>query len=149
MGLAAIGDADRAIGIAAAGGRVIVWRRNKAQQQTLAAANLPKTSAIVLRMTSREGKRYRFAYSADGHQWQQLGPEADGGYLPPWDLAVRVALSVGGPKGAQGRFDWIRIERHPIVAYPASRSRNLAGERLPAELDVTRRLRVEPRSSRE
>ncbi len=34
----------------------------------------------------------------------------EGDYLPPWDRAVRVALTAGGAPGASARFDWLRIE---------------------------------------
>ena len=36
--------------------------------------------------------------------------EAEGGYLPPWDLSVRVALTIAGAVGSAARFDWVRIE---------------------------------------
>ena len=39
-----------------------------------------------------------------------IGDEAEGGYLPPWDLGVRVALTIAGPVGSEARFDWVRIE---------------------------------------
>ena len=37
-----------------------------------------------------------------------LGPRT---LLPPWDLAVRVALTVSGPAGSEARFDWLRVEQ--------------------------------------
>ena len=33
------------------------------------------------------------------------------GYVPPWDLAIRVALTVSGPTGSEARFDWLRVEQ--------------------------------------
>ena len=48
--------------------------------------------------------------SADGKTWEPIGAGVGGGYLPPWDLAVRIALAAGGAPGVQCRFDWIRID---------------------------------------
>jgi hypothetical protein len=60
-------------------------------------------------MVATGGRRFQFAFSTDGREWRELAAEAEGGYLPPWDRAVRVALTVGGGPGAEGRFDWLRI----------------------------------------
>jgi len=43
-------------------------------------------------------------------EWRPIGNEAEGGYLPPWDRGVRVALTIAGPAGAEARFDWVRID---------------------------------------
>jgi beta-xylosidase len=110
-GLAAFGNEENALGIAISGGRAVLWRRQKGQQQTLATANLPYGDAVLLRMTAAEGSRYRFATSVDGVDWRTLGEEAEGGYLPPWDLAIRVALTVSGPTGSEAQFDWLRVEQ--------------------------------------
>ena len=109
-GLAAYGDADNAIGVSIAGADLVVWMREKGEQRTLASATVETGPTLDLRIVATEGRRFQFAYSTDGERWQALGEEADGGYLPPWDRAVRVALAVGGPAGTEGRFDWLRIE---------------------------------------
>jgi xylan 1,4-beta-xylosidase len=109
-GLAAYGNGANAVGISVAGGRLLVWRREKDIQQTLASAPLPSGEGVILRMTALAGTRYQFAASVDGRAWKTVGQEAQGEYLPPWDLAVRVALCVGGPPGGEAQFDWLRIE---------------------------------------
>ena len=108
-GLAAYGDADNALGISVSGKSVIVWMREKGQQRSLASAEVTPGPTMDLRMIASEGRRFRFAYSLDGREWRSLGEEADGGYLPPWDRAVRVALAVGGAPGAEARFDSLRV----------------------------------------
>ena len=110
-GLSVYGNAANAIGISVATGRAIVWRRQKNQQRSLATANVPAADAVLLRITAAGGSRFSFAVSTDGEQWRTVGDEAEGGELPPGDLAVRIALAVGGPAGAEGRFDWLRVER--------------------------------------
>ena len=109
-GLAAYGDADNAIGVSLTSGTVVVWAREKGAQRSLASAAVEPGPSLDLRMVATEGRRFRFAYSTDGRAWRTLGEEADGGYLPPWDRAVRVALTAGGGPGVEARFDWVRIE---------------------------------------
>lgn len=114
VGLSLYGDTRNAIGVSLSGREVIVWRREKGVQQIVATAPAPGREDVQLRVTATGRARFQFAMSADGRIWQSLGGEATGGYPPPWDLAVRIALAVGGPAGYEGRFDWIRVESaHP------------------------------------
>ena len=62
-----------------------------------------------LRMTARDGHRFRFAVSSDGRRWQDVGEEMDGSYLPPWDRGLRVALTAGGATNASAAFESFRI----------------------------------------
>jgi xylan 1,4-beta-xylosidase len=109
-GLAAFGNGENAIGISIAAGRALVWRRQKGQQQTLATANVAAGDAVHLRLRATGGSQFAFFMSPDGEQWRTLGDVAEGGHLPPWDLAVRIALAVGGPAGSEARFDWLRVD---------------------------------------
>jgi beta-xylosidase len=110
-GLAAYGDAENALGAATDGrGGVVLWRREKNVQKVVSTvAGAVRTPLVYLRMTADDGRRYRFAVSEDGNRWRNIGDEIDGEYLPPWDRAVRVALTSGGTAGAAGRFEWLRI----------------------------------------
>jgi len=110
-GLAAYGDQDNAAGIAAGNGSVIVWRRQKKQQETLATDALREGNRIYLRLNATSGRLFRFATSSDGRQWKDRGSGIDleGDYLPPWDRGVRVALNAGGAEDAPARFDWFRL----------------------------------------
>lgn len=109
VGLAAYGDADNAIGISLTAKEIVIWMREKGVQRPLAAAGIDPGPVVDLRMAASDGRRFRFAYSLDGSNWQSLGDESDAGYLPPWDRAVRVALAVGGGPGVEGRFDRFRL----------------------------------------
>jgi beta-xylosidase len=108
VGIAAYGDPENAIGISRSGANVFVWMREKGKQRTLATAPV-KGPALDLRIVAADGRRFRFAYSTNGREWRTLG-EAEGGYLPPWDRAVRVALAVGGKPNSEGLFESVRIE---------------------------------------
>jgi beta-xylosidase len=108
-GLAAYGDDENALGIAVGDSKVTVWRREKGKPQTLATIAAPRAPLIFLRMTATGGDRFRFAMSRDGRSWTEVGEPLNGDYLPPWDRAVRVALTTGGASGAAAKFDWLRI----------------------------------------
>ena len=108
-GLSAYGDQENALGITlAVGGEIRVWSMESKGRRTVAAAKTA-AQALSLRMTAKEGARYRFAYSVDGKTWTPVGDEVDGGHLG----YVRVALHAGGAAGAVGRFEWLRIEPAP------------------------------------
>ncbi|HKP14096.1 MAG TPA: family 43 glycosylhydrolase [Blastocatellia bacterium] len=108
-GLAAYGDEENALGVAVGGGRVTVWRREKGTDRTLATKDEPRGTSVYLRMTAKGGDRFRFAVSGDGRSWTEVGEAMNGEYLPPWDRAVRVALTVGGATGAAAKFESFRI----------------------------------------
>jgi beta-xylosidase len=109
-GLAAYGDGENALGAAVGDGKVVLWRREKNEQRVVASVDAPASATVYLRMSAREGHRYRFQMSRDARNWREVGEELDGAYLPPWDRGVRVALTAGGARGAIGRFGWLRIE---------------------------------------
>jgi beta-xylosidase len=109
-GVSVYGNAANAMGLSRSGDRVILWRREKGEQRTLADAAGRADGSMDLRITAAAGSRFQFAMSTDGSTWQPVGAETQGGYLPPWDLAVRIALAAGGPAGSTARFDWIRID---------------------------------------
>lgn len=109
-GLSAYGDAENALGAVVDGRNIILWRRERNEQKVVATiADAVATPLVYLRMTAHDGRKYRFATSADGNRWQNVGEEMDGEYLPPWDRGVRVALTAGGTAGAAGKFEWLRI----------------------------------------
>lgn len=105
-GLSAYGDQENALGAALINNRIVLWRLEKNVMQTVAEANVPNSAYLFIRMTAREGRLYRFAFSRDGRRWMDVGGELDGSYLPPWDRGVRVALTAGKEPA---RFSWMRI----------------------------------------
>ena len=112
-GLSAYGNAENAIGVAVRDGHAYVWRRAKGQHTEDAGVALPAGDAVHLRVTARDGHRFQFAFSTDDRAWTDVGGEIGGEHLPPWDLAVRVALTAGGAPGAAGRFDFVRVQPTP------------------------------------
>ncbi len=108
-GLAAVGDRANATGVAVGDGKLQVWHRARGQQQIIAEVPAPKAEKVFLRLTARGGQQYRFAYGTNGKTWTDLEADASGKHLPPWDRAVRVAVTVGGGENAEARFDFLRI----------------------------------------
>jgi xylan 1,4-beta-xylosidase len=113
-GLSAYGDGENALGVSVGDGRVMLWRREKNEARNVVSIDAPRALLLYLRMIVSQGHLYRFAVSADGHNWTDVGAEIDGSYLPPWDRGVRVALVAGGARGMTARFDWFRIEKMQV-----------------------------------
>jgi beta-xylosidase len=103
-GLSAYGWRDGAVGVAAGGGKVVVWRREGRKETRVAASEAPASGTLQLRMTAEGGERYRFAFSPDGRVWTEVGGAVDGAFIE----GARVALTAAG--GA-ARFDWVKIVR--------------------------------------
>ena len=104
-GLSAYSWRDRSIGIAFGGNKVMLWSRVGKDVQTLATIDAPRARALYLRMTAKDGELYRFAYSANGRDWTELGEPLTGGNIE----GAHIALTGSGAPGAVARFDWIRI----------------------------------------
>jgi xylan 1,4-beta-xylosidase len=103
-GLAAYGWRDNAVGVTVGGGHVSVWRRDGRDRQTRATAPTPPNApSIYLRMTVTQGEQFRFAYSANGRDWNELGGAVKAGNIE----GAHVALTAGG--AGRARFDWIKI----------------------------------------
>ncbi len=113
-GLSAFGDLANALGAAVGEGKAILWQREKNQNKTVAELGGVIWPSVYLRLTATGGNRFQFAVSPDGSDWKAVGATADGGYLPPWDRSVRVALTVGGVVGAEGRFNSFRVTPVPV-----------------------------------
>ena len=108
-GLSAFGDPANALGLAVGEGKAVLWQREKSQHKTVAETGGVIWPSVYLRLTASGGDRFQFAVSSDGVTWKTVGASADGAFLPPWDRSVRVALTVGGVVGAEGRFNSFRI----------------------------------------
>jgi beta-xylosidase len=109
-GLSAFGNPENALGISVGDWQIKVWNMENKGRRTVASTKMTTATPLVsLRMTARDGMRYRFAYSSDGKTWTPLGEEVEGSHLD----SVRIALTSGGAAGAVGKFEWLRIEPAP------------------------------------
>jgi xylan 1,4-beta-xylosidase len=102
-GLAAYSWRDDAVGVAIGEGRLFVWQRDGKQSKTPATTPQPQAASVYLRMTVSDGELFRFAFSTNGRDWQELGEAVKAGNVE----GAHVALTAGGSGGA--RFDWVKI----------------------------------------
>ncbi len=116
-GLSAFGDADNAVGLSVADGKLILWRRDHGKAARLADADAPPVQKLHLRVTANAGFQFHFAASADGEKWLSVGDDLIGKSLPPWDRSIRLALTVGGTEDAEGEFDSFRIAPVPMYTH--------------------------------
>lgn len=109
--LTAIGDPNKAIGIAVHNDQIELWTVKGKEKNVVASAPAPETQEIQLRLVTRKGDQMEFSWSADGGDWEILneGEPIDASYLPPWDRAVRVGLTVKGKEGESAVFNWFRM----------------------------------------
>jgi xylan 1,4-beta-xylosidase len=108
-GIAVYGDPGNAVGLAY-NGKLELWQRERGKRRVLATAALQAGTALKqlhLRVTAQNGNELSFAYSPDGETWTEVGSQANAASLPPWDRALRVALTASGPKPV--RFDFFRL----------------------------------------
>jgi xylan 1,4-beta-xylosidase len=108
-GLSAFGDLENALGVAVGSGKVLAFKREKSVDTIVGDVDAPASNSIWLRLTAKDGHRFRFAMSTNGRDWKTIGEEMEGQYLPPWDRGVRVALTGGGTEGAVASFGSLRI----------------------------------------
>jgi beta-xylosidase len=104
-GLATYQGREDAVGVTVGRGTVSAYVRERKKHQAKPCQNVPSDGRIHLRMTVTEGSRFRFAFSHDGENWTDCGNEIQAGHLE----AARIALTVGGAKGAAAKFDWLRV----------------------------------------
>jgi xylan 1,4-beta-xylosidase len=91
----AVAARDRRDGELAA---ILVWRRGARPSER--AIRVPLSGRYAHLRLVADGRRYRFLVSADGIRWQPAGPA----WRSPVDETGRVALTVGGQRGASARF---------------------------------------------
>lgn len=104
-GLAIYQNSEDAVGMTVGRGLVATYVREHQKHQTSPCENVANSRRVYLRMTVSEGTRFRFAVSRDGENWNDCGNEIQAGHFE----SARIALTVGGTKGAAAKFDWLRI----------------------------------------
>ena len=105
-GLAAYSWREEAVGVTVGGGRIFVWRREGKDQRVPATTTAPNAPSVYLRMTVTGGEQFRFAFSANGRDWKELGGTVQGSHVE----GAHIALTAGGA-GTNARFDWVKISR--------------------------------------
>lgn len=96
-GVAAIGDENNLVYAALEKGVVYVVQVKEGKAVEVARKATGKRKIMNLQMQVRNGKELRFSYTTGSKGFVPLHQKAvDGGYLPPWDRAVRVGMVAKG-----------------------------------------------------
>ncbi len=105
VGLSAYNGREDAVGVMAGDGKIFVYARERKKHSVVKTVNAPAASLLYLRMSVKGGSHYRFAFSSDGSQWKTIEDEVNGSFME----GVRIALTIGGQRGATGKFEWLRV----------------------------------------
>ncbi|GAB3336591.1 family 43 glycosylhydrolase [Larkinella ripae] len=105
------GDAGNALGLGVRNGQLELWQVKDGVRQVLKTQSIPTTTAVTLQLKSRFGQFYDFYWSAEGGKPERLTTTpVDGAYLPRWDRAPRVGLSVSGEKPGSGSVRSVALD---------------------------------------
>lgn len=93
------GDANNALGFGIRSDSLELWQVKDGVRQVLKHHHLPeKASAITLQVRSHVGQYYAFSWQTAGGKLQPITTEpVIGSFLPRWDRAPRIGISVSGP----------------------------------------------------
>ncbi|GAB3897130.1 glycoside hydrolase family 43 protein [Spirosoma agri] len=92
------GDASNALGFGVKRGLIELWQVKEGVRSVLKTQSIPETTnPITMRLHSRSGQFYSFDWSATDKKPQPFNDTPlDGSFLPRWDRAPRVGISVSG-----------------------------------------------------
>jgi beta-xylosidase len=109
-GIAIYGEAKSVLALRIEDKELVVSKVEKGQAAKLATIPFLEGGKVQLRMTVREGRKFRFSSSTDGKEWKAIGDnEIDGAFIPPWDRAPRAGVVVAGKPGDIGNFDSVEL----------------------------------------
>lgn len=105
-GLAIIGDEKNTITALYDNGSITVIRLKDGKEEVLSTTSVGKSKKMYLQARVINGKNISFYYGKDKDELVLLNQQPiDGGYLPPWDRAIRVGLVAKGQKSTSAVFD--------------------------------------------
>lgn len=105
-GLALIGDEKNFIVASVEQNKVILRKVEGDKETVIDNKSFSPGNRVYLRASVTNGKDILFSYSTDGKTFASVNDHpVDGFFLPPWDRAVRVALTSKGEQGQKAVFD--------------------------------------------
>jgi xylan 1,4-beta-xylosidase len=105
-GLGAIGDEKNVISVQVKEDMIKVVLVQDGKETEVMSKQVEKNKKLYLRMQVRNGKNFLFFYSTNGKDFYVLNTTPiDGGYLPPWDRAIRAGLISKGAANEKAVFD--------------------------------------------
>ncbi len=114
-GLGAFWGSANGVWVQRSGPLITAWTDADGPPRLLAMKVL--TSPRVLLRISARFNRFRFAASADGRTWVQVGRYYDAPIRQSWAFGTTITLRAD----RQVRFDWIRLLAQPVMPAPRVR----------------------------
>ncbi|QMU28688.1 glycoside hydrolase family 43 protein [Adhaeribacter radiodurans] len=106
------GDSKNALGFGINQDSLELWQVKDGRREVLQKLSVPgKNSPITLTLSSRQGKSYQFSWKNKNGKSGSMGKEPlDGAFLPRWDRAPRVGISVKGENQAAGKIGYVLLQ---------------------------------------
>jgi xylan 1,4-beta-xylosidase len=105
-GLAIVGDEKNLISLVVDKERAYILKLQNGKREILNETRLPDSNTLVLNVSVNEGHEIIFSYEDGNKKLVQVNKDpVDGAYLPPWDRALRVAITATGGKDQKVVFD--------------------------------------------
>ncbi|GAB3257764.1 family 43 glycosylhydrolase [Larkinella harenae] len=98
------GDAQNALGLGVRNGSLELWQVKDGNRSVLKSQAIPTAAKpVTIQLKSRFGQFYQFFWSSDGGKPEPITTTpVDGAYLPRWDRAPRIGLTVSGSQSGHG-----------------------------------------------
>ncbi len=110
-GIGAIGDEKNTINALVDGDSLKLVQVKDGKETVVTTKQVERSKKLYLRMQVRNGKNFLFFYSTNGQDFEALNTEPlDGGYLPPWDRAIRAGLIAKGEVDEKAVFDFFEMK---------------------------------------
>ncbi|GAB2515378.1 glycoside hydrolase family 43 protein [Spirosoma aerophilum] len=105
------GDAQNQLGIGIRQGTLELWQIKAGTRTILKTQPMPANSSLAtLQLRSKRGQFYEFGwYTTDGKYHPMTNTPLDGSFLPRWDRAPRVGVSVRGKDQLSSRISALAI----------------------------------------
>jgi len=106
------GDANNALGLGVSADSVNLWQIKDGKQTVLSSQFIGKNRPVVtLQLHSRFGQLYDFSFTTPAGKAQQVTvTPVNGSYLPRWDRAPRLGISITGQNNARTQIRSIAMQ---------------------------------------
>ncbi|QNF35138.1 family 43 glycosylhydrolase [Adhaeribacter swui] len=106
------GDAKNALGFGVSQESLELWQIKDGNKKILKKQSLPDNKTpVYLTLWSKKGKNYQFSWKHKAGKTNTLEvPNVDSSYLPRWDRAPRVGLSVSGKQNSAGKISSLLLQ---------------------------------------
>lgn len=96
---------DNSLGLGVEGDSLKLWKLQGGGFQVLESKAIDASAGVQLKAKMSGGKQFRFSYSTDGQNWEEIGGEIGGDHLAWWSWGMKAGLSVKGGEGSFGEFE--------------------------------------------